>query len=107
MTYHLQFFRQWLRDIGVDDIETKGSLDHAKALAQVTLETLARERTSRFRPRTAFVIDAETREVMAVYRLTDDGPVEMPLGAKPPAKPAAPASHLRVVSGGALTAPPG
>jgi len=105
MTYHLQFFRQWLRDIGVDDMETEGSLDQAKAVAQATLETLARERTGRLRPRTAFVVDAETREVVAAYRLTDDGPVEMPLDAKPLAKPAPVTPRLRVVGDAAPANP--
>jgi hypothetical protein len=93
VTYHLQFFRQWLQDIGVEDIEAEGSLDQAKALTQVTLERLAKERTNRFRPRSAFIIDGETREVLAAYRLTDGGPVELPIASKPvPATP-----HLRVV----------
>jgi hypothetical protein len=105
MIYHLQFFRQWLRDIGVEDVVSEGSLDHAKALAQVTLETLARERQSRYRPRSVFVVDAETREVVGVYRLTDEGPVEMPLGAKPPAKPAPVAPRLRVVGDAAAANP--
>jgi hypothetical protein len=97
MTYQLQFFRQWLRDIGVDDIEAEGSLDHAKALAQVTLETLARERTSRFRPRTAYVIDGETRELVVAYRLTDAGPVELPQGSSPRVKAPSATPRLRVV----------
>jgi hypothetical protein len=97
MTYHLKFFRQWLRDIGVDDIEAEGSLDHAKALAQVTLETLARERSSRFRPRTAYIVDGDTHEVLVAYRLTDAGPVELPTGSKPPVRSASAPPRLRVV----------
>ena len=97
MTYHLQFFRQWLRDVGVDDVETDGSLDHAKALAQATLEKLARERTSRFRPRTAFVVDGETRQVLAAFRLTDAGPVELPSASASPLRSAAAPPRLRVV----------
>ncbi len=96
MAYHLQFFRQWLRDVGVDDIEVDGSLDHARTLAQVTLETLARERSSRFRPRTVYIVDSDTREVVVAYRLTDAGPVELP-GARAPVKLAAAPSRLRVV----------
>jgi hypothetical protein len=96
MTYHLQFFRQWLRDVGVDDIEVEGSLDHAKALAQVTLETLARDRSSRFRPRTAYIVDNDTRDVVVAYRLTDAGPVELP-GSSPSAKLASAPPRLRVV----------
>ena len=97
MIYRLQFFRQWLRDIGIEDIETEGSLDNARALAQVTLETLARERTSRFRPRTVFIIDGETRELLVAYRLTDAGPVELPSGSRPQAKSSPATPRLRVV----------
>jgi hypothetical protein len=97
MTYHLQFFRQWLRDVGVEDIAAEGSLDHAKALAQVTLETLARERTSRFRPRTAYVVDGETREILAAYRLTDAGPVALPPVSRPTMKGPSAIARLRVV----------
>jgi hypothetical protein len=96
MTYHLQFFRQWLGDIGVDDMKADGSLDDAKALARATLETLARERTSRFRPRTAFILDAQTRDVLVAYRLTDAGPVELPRGSRSPAKTVSAAAHSRV-----------
>jgi hypothetical protein len=96
LSYHLQFFRQWLRDIGVDDIEVDDTLDHAKALAQVTLEALARQRTARFRPRTAYVIDADTRERLAAYRLTNDGPVELLPDAKPATSVSTP-FRLRVV----------
>jgi hypothetical protein len=98
VTYHLQFFRQWLRDVGVEDIEADGSLDHAKTMAQVTLETLARERTSRFRPRTAYIVDGETREVLVVYRLTDAGPVELPPGSRPPVKSPSAIPRLRVAN---------
>jgi hypothetical protein len=87
VAYYLQFFRQWSRDVGVEDIKVEGSLDHARALAQATLQTLARERTSRFRPRTTYIIDADTRELVIAYRLTDDGPVELPPISKPLAKP--------------------
>jgi hypothetical protein len=97
MTYHLQFFRQWLRDVGVEDIEAEGSLDHAKALAVVTLATLARNRTNRFKPRTAFVLDGETREVLVAYRLTDKGPVELPAGSKTSVKAATAVARPRKV----------
>ncbi len=99
MSYHLQFFRQWLRDIGADDIEVQGSLDEAKALARATLETLARERTSRFRPRTAFIVDADTREVLVTYRLTDHGPVEIPRASTPPPMPGPRARIVEDVDG--------
>ena len=105
MTYHLQFFRQWLRDIGIDDVQAEGSLEQAKALAQVTLETLAKERSNRFKPRTAFVVDGGTREVLAVFRLTDSGPVELPPSSKSSARGAPAAPRLRVVADAAGTSP--
>ena len=97
--YRLQFFRQWLGDTWIEDMPAAGSLEHAKALAQAKLESLAREKTGRGRPRVVRIVDDETHNILAEYRLTQEGPVEI---SRPPVKPrpSAPAnSHLKLVEG--------
>ena len=97
--YQLQFFRQWLGDTWIEDMPASGSLEHTKALAQVKLETLAREKTGRGRPRVVRIVDDEAHTILAEYRLTQEGPVEI---SRPPAKPrpSAPANfHLKLVEG--------
>ena len=99
--YRLQFFRQWGGDTGIEDVSAAGSLDQAKAVAQTTLETLVRERSGQGRPRLARIVDAETREILSEYRLTQGGPVEIARG--PATTKAAPAQvinpRLRLVDG--------
>ena len=101
--YRLQFFRQWVGDTGTDDIAATGSLDHARAVAQSTLETLARERSGQSRPRIARIVDAETREILTEFRFTQGGPVEIsprPAGAKAAPAPAKTGNpRLRLVDG--------
>ena len=103
--YRLQFFRQWVGDTGVEDVSAAGSLDHARAVAQTTLETLARDRSGQGRPRVARIVDAETREIAAEFRLTQGGPVEIARSAPPPkAAPTNAANpRLRLVDGAEQT----
>ena len=86
--YRLQFFRQWLGDTWIEDIPASGSLEHAKAVAQVSLETLAREKTGRGRPRVVRIVEEDTHTILAEFRLTQGGPVEI---ARPPATAGSPA----------------
>ena len=105
--YRLQFFRQWVGDTGTDDVAATGSLDHARAVAQATLETLARERSGQGRPRIARIVDAETREILTEFRLTQGGPVE--ISRRPVEATAATAKtvnpRLRLVDGPERTEP--
>ncbi len=97
--YRLQFFRQWLGDTWIEDMPASGSLEHAKALAQANLEALAREKAGRGRPRVVRIVDDETHSILAEFRLTQEGPVEI---SRPPPKPGSPAStnsHLKLVEG--------
>ncbi len=97
--YRLQFFRQWLGDTWIDDMPAAGSLEHAKALAQANLESLAREKTGRGRPRVVRIVDDETHTILAEYRLTQDGPVEVSPSNVKRRPPAPVVSHLRLVEG--------
>ncbi len=80
-SYQLKFFREWFLDIGYEDLRLQGTIDEARALARSTLERLARDRAGRMRPRTAMVVEAETGELAAIFRLSDDGPAELRFGA--------------------------
>ncbi len=100
--YHVQFFRQWLGDSEIEDLPATGPLDHVKALAQTTLEALARDWTAGGRPRIARIVDPDSRAIVAEFRLTQDGPVEVALRQTPTPRTAYGADHgpaLRVIDG--------
>lgn len=82
MTYIVQFYRQWLGDSRIDDVPAEGALEEVKALAREMLADHGRDRESRRRPRTARIVDAGSREILAAYRLTERGPAEVPLAPK-------------------------
>jgi hypothetical protein len=75
--YQIQFYRQWLGDSDIEDLPAACSLAQARTLAQVNLENIARTGAGRGRPRVARIVETQTHAVLAEFRMTQDGPVEV------------------------------
>jgi len=74
--YGVQFFRQWVGDVGIGDQATGDSLDEAKAYARARLTSYAEALKGREAPRMARVFEWETHDIRAEFRMTADGPLE-------------------------------
>ena len=97
--YRIQFYRQWVGDTGIPDEPATGLLDHVKAVAQVRLEAHALGRAGIRKPRIARVLEQDTRDMVAQFRLTSSGPVEIGAGrdGKPPKMRSEEGPRLRLV----------
>ena len=74
--YGVQFFRQWVGDVGIVDEAAGETLDEARALAKARLAAYAEALKGRGTPRVARVFAWKTHDILAEFRLTADGPLE-------------------------------
>ena len=74
--YGVQFFRQWVGDVGIVDEAAGETLDEAKVYAKERLAAYAGVLKGREAPRVARVFESKTHEIRAEIRMTAHGPLE-------------------------------